>query len=183
MAFLGALEHGIYVDDENDDECLGMSTSQIYEYFGIEQESNDDDEISTEEDDMHISADVAHEDSIMDDSEEYFDEDDSSAGEDEGMEDFSDEEFEQEQEVVCVYRHFMRKSFIKFFFRLLPLIIMRVVSTIHQSTSPSIHLHLKISLNNIKLSPKILKFWCREKFRPQVLVSFRRSGEMKVTHQ
>jgi hypothetical protein len=158
MAFLGALEHGIYVDDENDDECLGMSVSQIYEYFGVEQESNDDGEISAEEEDMHISADVSHEDLIMDDSDGYFGEDDSSAGEDEGMEDFSDEEFEQEHEIVWVYHHFIEKRLIKNLFRLLPWRLMRVVSTIHQSASPSIHLHLRIGLNNIKLLLKILNF-------------------------
>ena len=33
MALLGALEHGIYVDNEDNDECHGMSVAQIHEYL------------------------------------------------------------------------------------------------------------------------------------------------------
>ena len=67
MALLGALEHGIYVDDEDDDKCAGMSIAEIYEHFGMEQQSDDgEDTFSTEEGDVHSSGD---EDAIMEDAE------------------------------------------------------------------------------------------------------------------
>jgi len=63
---LGGLEHGIYVDNEDGDECLGMSTTQICQYFGIEQDSDEDgDEMSTQEEGIHISGDIGDEDSII----------------------------------------------------------------------------------------------------------------------
>lgn len=125
MALLGALEHGIYVDNEDDDECLGMSTAQIHEYFGIEYfdieqetDGDDDEKMTTEEEEMHIPADVRHED-FIDDSEGDFGDDDStfagdedwlgyiSEGEVEEMQEFS--EGEEGRDIVCIYHHFMRK--------------------------------------------------------------------------
>jgi len=125
MVLLGALEHGIYVDNKDDDECLGMSTARICQYFGIEQESdNDEDAVSTEEEGTHPS-DIGDEDSIIDDTGADFGHEDStfddaedwlaylSEGEDKLIHEFSEEE--QEQEIVSVYCHFINISFIKKF--------------------------------------------------------------------
>src|SRR5882762_10009959 len=71
MALLGALEHGIYVENEEDDECHGMSKSQIHQYFGLEEDGSDD-EISVEEEEQsqaEIDGDVGDEDSFSDDEE------------------------------------------------------------------------------------------------------------------
>jgi len=160
MVLLGALEHGIYVDDEDDDECAGMSIAEIYEYFGMEQQSDDgEDTLSTEEEDMDISGD---EDAIIEDAEGAgdgdltFDDDYISEGGDEGTQEFS--RGEEEPDIVCIYYHFMGKIFIRNLSRFLRPIILRMVSTMFQSPSPNIHLHSKIGLSFIKLSLKILKF-------------------------
>jgi len=111
MALLGALEHGIYVDDEDDDECAGMSIAEIYDYFGMEQQSDDgEDTLSTEEEDMHISG---VEDAIIEDAEGagVGDDDYISEGEDEGTQEFSSGE--EEPDIVCIYYHFVRKIFIR----------------------------------------------------------------------
>ena len=121
MALLGALEHGIYVDDEDDDECAGMSVAEIYEYFGMEQQSDDgEDTLSTEKEDMHISG---GEDAIIEDVEgagvgdSTFDDNYISEGEDEGTQEFSGGE--EEPDIVCIYYHFVRKIFIINFSRFL----------------------------------------------------------------
>lgn len=102
MALLGALEHGIYVDDEDDDECAGMSIAQIYEHFGIQQEGDDgEDTLSTDEENICISGD---EDATMEDDEGAGDGDsifDDSIFEDDGDEET--QEFsggEEEQDIV-----------------------------------------------------------------------------------
>ena len=115
MALLGALEHGIYVDNEDDDECLGMSIAQIHEYFGIEYfgteqetDGDDDDKMSTEEEEMHTPADFGHEDFIEgdfgDDDSIFAGDEDSlgyiSEGEVEEMQEFSEEE--EERDIVCI---------------------------------------------------------------------------------
>ena len=43
MALLGALEHGIYVekDSDDDDECHGMSIVKIHQYFGLDKDGSD----------------------------------------------------------------------------------------------------------------------------------------------
>ena len=164
MALLEALEHRIYVDDEDDDKCAGMSIAEIYEYFGMEQQSDDgEDTLSTEEEDMHISGD---EDAIIEDDAEGAGDGDSifdddwlfyiSEGGDEGTQEFSGGE--EEPDIVCIYYHFMRKIFIRNLSRLLRPTILRMVSTMCQSPSPKIHLHSKIGLSFTKLSLKILKF-------------------------
>ena len=59
MALLGALEHGIYVEEE-EDECHGMSSSQIHQHF--------DDEISDEEEGQcQAENDIDDEESMSDD--------------------------------------------------------------------------------------------------------------------
>ena len=69
MALLGAIEHGIYVEKEDDDECQGMSTAQIHQYFGLDKDGSDD-EISVEEEEQcraEIVGDVGDEESMSDD--------------------------------------------------------------------------------------------------------------------
>jgi hypothetical protein len=69
MALLGALEHGIYVDEKYDDECHGMSIAQIHEYFGLDKDGSDDG-ISVEEEEQsqaEIVGDVGDENSTSDD--------------------------------------------------------------------------------------------------------------------
>jgi hypothetical protein len=69
MALLGALEHGVYVDNEDDDECHGMSIAQIEQHFGLDKDGSDD-EMSVEEEEAsqaEIVGDVGDEDSISDD--------------------------------------------------------------------------------------------------------------------
>ena len=71
MALLGALEHGIYVEKEEDDECHGMSIAQIHQYFGLDKDGSDN-EISVEEEEQcqaEIVGDVGDEDSMSDDEE------------------------------------------------------------------------------------------------------------------
>jgi hypothetical protein len=71
MALLGALEHGIYVEKEEDDECHGMSIAQIHQYFGLDKDGSDN-EISVEEEEQcqaEIVGDVGDEDSMSDDDE------------------------------------------------------------------------------------------------------------------
>ena len=122
MALLGALEHGIYIDDEDDDECAGMSIAEIYEHFGMEQQSDDgEDTFSTEEGDVHSSGD---EDAIMEDAEGAGNGDSDDdwlvyilEGGDEGTQEFS--VGEEEPDIVCIYYHFMRKIFIRNISRLL----------------------------------------------------------------
>ena len=43
MALLGALEHGVYMekDSDDDDECHGMSIVQIHQYFGLDKDGSD----------------------------------------------------------------------------------------------------------------------------------------------
>jgi hypothetical protein len=68
MALLGALEHGVYVEKEDDDECHGMSIAQIHQYFGLDKDGYDD-EMSIEEEEQcqaEIVGDVGDEDSISD---------------------------------------------------------------------------------------------------------------------
>lgn len=68
MALLGALEHGLYVEKE-DDECHGMSIAQIHQYFGLDKNGSDD-EISVEGEEQcqaEIVGDVGDEDSMFDD--------------------------------------------------------------------------------------------------------------------
>ena len=67
MALLGALEHGVYVEKEDDDECHGMSIAQIHQYFGLDKDGYDD-EMSKEEEQCQaeIVGDVGDEDSISD---------------------------------------------------------------------------------------------------------------------
>jgi hypothetical protein len=187
MTFLGALEHGIYVDDE-DDECLGMSVAQIRQYYGLDKDSDEDeDAMSAEKDEIH---DVGDEDSMIDDAEEDVSDEDSIDGDEEDSmindaeEDVSDEdsidddaedllgylsegedeemqdfgEREEDSTIVCVYPLFMDISFMRKFSRSLPLGIMRVASTMSQSPFRSIHLPLKIGLNFIKSLLKILNF-------------------------
>jgi hypothetical protein len=72
MALLGALEHGVYVDNEDEDECHGMSIAQIHQYFGLDKDGSEpsDDEISVEEEEQsqaEIVGDVGEEDSMSDD--------------------------------------------------------------------------------------------------------------------
>jgi len=148
MALLGALEHGIYVDDEDDDECAGMSIAEIYEHFGMEQQSDDgEDTLSTEEGDVHSSGD---EDAIIEDAqgagngdstfvdahrsgdEDAIMEDAEGAGDGDSDDDWlvyileggdeGTQEFsagEEEPDIVCIYYHFMRKIFIRNLSRLL----------------------------------------------------------------
>ena len=69
MALLGALEHGVYVENEDDDECHGMSIAQIRQYFGLDKDVSDD-EISVEEEEQcqtGVVGDVGDEDSMSDD--------------------------------------------------------------------------------------------------------------------
>ena len=64
MALLGTLEHGVYVEEE-EDECHGMSPSQIHQYFGLA-----DDEISDEEQEQcqaENDGDIGDEESMSDD--------------------------------------------------------------------------------------------------------------------
>jgi len=164
MTLLGALEHGIYVDNEDDDECLGMSPEQIRQFFGIERDSDDDDEVmSAEEERMQHLGDIDDEDSVIDDTEEDFGDEDPtsddaedwlayiSEGEDEGVQ-------EEEHDTVCLHRHFIGISFMKQFSRFLPLIALKVESTTTRSPSQSIPLPLKNSLTFIKFSLPILNF-------------------------
>ena len=165
MTLLGALEHGIYVDNEDDDECLGMSPDQIRQYFGIEQDGdNDEDAMSVEEEHMQHPGGIDGEGSVIDDDteEDSGDEDPTfddaedwlthlSEGEHEGMQ-------EEEHDIVCVHRYFIGISLIKQFSRFLPLIAMRLELTTTRSPSQSIHLPLNNSLTFIKLSSPILKF-------------------------
>jgi hypothetical protein len=71
MALLGALEHGVYVEKEEDDECHGMSIAQIHQYFGLDKDGSDD-EMSIEEEEQCQAeivgdvGDVGDEDSISD---------------------------------------------------------------------------------------------------------------------
>lgn len=62
MALLGALEHGIYVEkeDEDLDECHGMSIAQIHQHF-------DDGETSVEEEEQCQGENVGDEDTMSDD--------------------------------------------------------------------------------------------------------------------
>lgn len=92
MALLGALEHGIYVENEDDDECHGMSIAQIHQYFGLDKDQSDD-EISVEEEEQsqaEIVGDVGDEDSTSDDEDWLASED-----EDSEMEELDD------PDVVC----------------------------------------------------------------------------------
>ena len=69
MALLGALEHGVYVENEDDNECHGMSIAQIHQHFGLDKDGSDD-EMSIEEEEASqakIVGDVGDEDSISDD--------------------------------------------------------------------------------------------------------------------
>jgi|SRR5882762_6903266 hypothetical protein len=163
MALLGALEHGIYVDNEDEGECLGMSTAQICQYFGIEQDSDDDDDaIFAEDEHVHHPGGTGDEDSLSDDAEEVsgdegltFDDADDwlgylSEGEDEGM--------REEEQDVGVHRHFLGIIFIRKCSRFLPLIVMRVVSIMRQSPSQTIHLPLKNGLTFTKILLQILNF-------------------------
>ncbi len=163
MALLGALEHGIYVDNEDEDECLGMSTAQICQYFGIEQDSDDnDDAMFAEGEHIHHPGGTGDEYSLIDDAEEVsgdegltFDDADDwlgylSEGEDEGM--------REEEQDVGVHRHFLGIIFIRKCSRFLPLIVMRVVSIMRQSPSQTIHLPLKNGLTFTKILLQILNF-------------------------
>jgi hypothetical protein len=72
MAFLGALEHGVYVEKEDDDECHGMSTAQIYRHFGLDKDSSDeengsDDEMSVVEEEQYQTENIGDEESMSDD--------------------------------------------------------------------------------------------------------------------
>ena len=69
MALLGGLEHGIYVDKEDDDECHGMSVAQIHQYFGLGNDGSDDEMLVEEEEQCQAEdvGDVGDEDSISDD--------------------------------------------------------------------------------------------------------------------
>jgi len=69
MALLGALEHGVYVENEDDNECQGMSIAQIHQHFGLDKDGSDD-EMSIEEEEAsqaEIVGDVGDEDLISDD--------------------------------------------------------------------------------------------------------------------
>ena len=71
MALLGALENGIYVEKEEDDECHGMSIAKIHQYFGLDKDGSDN-EISVVEEEQcqaEIVGDVGDEDSMSDDDE------------------------------------------------------------------------------------------------------------------
>ena len=122
MALLEALEHRIYVNDEDDDECAGMSIAEIYKHFSMEQQSDDsEDTFSTEEGDVHSSGD---EDAIMEDAEGAGNGDSDDdwlvyilEGGDKGTQEFS--AGEEEPDIVCIYYHFMRKIFIRNLSRLL----------------------------------------------------------------
>jgi hypothetical protein len=69
MALLGALEHGIYVDNEDDDDCHGMSIAQIHEYFGLDRDASDDEKSVEEEEQSQaeIDVDVGDKNSTSDD--------------------------------------------------------------------------------------------------------------------
>jgi hypothetical protein len=73
MALLGALEHGIYVEKEEEDECHGMSIGQIHQYFGLDKDGSDNEtRMSDEEEEdcqAEICGDVGDEDSMSDDDE------------------------------------------------------------------------------------------------------------------
>jgi hypothetical protein len=99
MALLGGLEHGIYVDKEDDDECQGMSIAQIHQYYGQDIHGYDD-EVSDEEGEQHqaeFDVDVDDEDSMSDDSDAS---EDCFAGLS-GSEDAEMEELE-DPDVVCI---------------------------------------------------------------------------------
>ena len=66
MALLGALEHGVYVEKEDDDECHGMSIAQIHQYFSLDKDGSND-EMSVEEEEQCQAEDVGDEDSMSDD--------------------------------------------------------------------------------------------------------------------
>jgi hypothetical protein len=74
MALLGALEHGIYVEkeDDSDDECHGLSIAQIHQYFGLDKDGSEtsDDEMLVEEEEQCQAedvGDVGDEDSMSND--------------------------------------------------------------------------------------------------------------------
>lgn len=118
MALLGGLEHGVYVDEENDD-CAGMSVAEIREHFGLEPEEESDNELSAEEDDgTEDGLGDDDEDSIVVDPEEdqFFVESEGELSEEEAGDD--DEEartlFQEEAEfpaIVRVYCYFPTFNF------------------------------------------------------------------------
>jgi hypothetical protein len=142
MALLGALEHGIYVEKEDDDECHGMSISQIQQYFGLNKDCS---EISVEEEEQsqEIVEDVGDEDSISDDEEWLAS---PSGSEDEEMEELDDPDIVWFIINSCVYI-----SQIKYRTLLRSSIMTRVIYTTSRLLSQSIHPHSKIDPNVIEL--------------------------------
>lgn len=51
MALLGGLQHGVYLDEE-DDPCEGMSVNEIRRHFGLEPEEGSDIGTEMEEEDI-----------------------------------------------------------------------------------------------------------------------------------
>jgi hypothetical protein len=143
MALLGALEHGIYVEKEDDDECHGMSISQIHQYFGLDKDYS---EISVEEEEQsqaEIVEDLDDEDSISDDEEWLAS---PSGSEDEEMEELDDPDIVWFIINSCVYIYQ-----IKYRTLLRSSIMTRVIYTTSRLLSQSIHPHSKIDPNFIEL--------------------------------